>query len=275
MAGLNDILDEGQQLEVTQSEPTETHHEEQEQTTGEHEAAPPAVEQDDEADKHRKGLEATVMAERRRRQEVERQLAEIQQRQQAATQTAAPKTQGDALERPKRAQFADDEAYEDALLEYGDKRREAREQQAKQQREQQDKDAEFSNSLTTMIGRGQTKYPDFDVVVNTGLGEHLSRPQQGEALRFALAQSERGEDVAYHLGKNTAEAARVASLSPPKMLHAIGVIEAKLSVSEQSEAQDNRPAIPQTLTTQRNASGRFTPAYSGPTPLDDVLAAKR
>ncbi|MEY4427845.1 MAG: hypothetical protein RLZZ182_534 [Pseudomonadota bacterium] len=280
MEGLESILADGNDKpeQTPEGAPQGEHDEGQQdsQTTGEVAASPAAGQQDD-WEKQRKGLEAAALAERQRRQALERQLADLQRQQQPAQQQpqqAAPKFDG--LERPKRDQFPDQEQYEDALLEYGDKKREARDLQARQQREQQDQETQFWQAVDTMVGRGQSKFPDFDVVVNAGLGKHLaSQSQQAHALRFALSQSERGEEIAYHLGKNSAEADRIAALPPARMLHAVGVIEAKLDSGAEQSTQQTRPVIPQTLTTQRNAAGRFTPAYSGPTPLDEILAAKR
>jgi hypothetical protein len=268
MSDLTSILSEGQQPAIEQPAQAEPQ-EREELATGETTASP-AVEQEDEVEKHRKGLEAGIAAERQRRQAAELRAQQLEQqlrqREQPAQQTQAAKpTPADGLARPKRDQYPDQEAYEDALLDFGDKRREARDQQATAERQQQDAEKEFTRQLNEIVTNGQKARPDFDAVINSGLAPYLT-----VNLQRLLVHAKDGHEVAYWLGKNPTEAARVSNLPPPQMLFELGVIKAGLK----AEPEDDRQPIPQTLTNQRNAAGQFTRAYAGPTPLDDVLSRK-
>jgi hypothetical protein len=63
----------------------------------------------------------------------------------------------------------------------------------------------------------------------------------------AMRESEVGEQIAYHLGKNPAEAARIAALSPIASIREIGKLEAKLSITPppaQTLKPSNAPAPP-------------------------------
>lgn len=227
--------------------------------TGEQTSAPPAEPQEDPVEKHRKGLEAAVMAERRKRQELEARLAQLEQPKQPE-----PKS----LERPKRDAYASQEEYEDALLEYGDKRRDHRDRETRQQEEQRKHAETMQRTVDEVVTKGQQKYADFDAVINSGLGPYLS-----PVMHQALLESEQAHEVAYWLGKNPAEAARVSQLPPPRMLIELGRIETKLSAAPVPP----KPSIPQTLTQARDTRGQFSKetTYDGPTPLDDVLATRR
>jgi hypothetical protein len=229
--------------------------------TGEQVTAPPAEPQEDPVEKHRKGLEAAVMAERRKRQELEQRIAQFEQQQRPPQPKAG-------LERPKRDAFASLEEYEDALLEYGDRRRDAREQETRQQEQQRLHEETMRRTADEVVKKGQQKYADFDTVINSGLGSYLT-----PVMHQALLESDQAHELAYWLGKNPAEAARVSALPPPRLLIELGRIESKLSAAP---AQP-KPSIPQTLTQARDSRGQFQkePAYDGPTPLDDVLATRR
>lgn len=244
-----------EQVEQTQTEVTDTG-----------EQATPPVEQEDPVEKHRKGLEAAAAAERRRRQEAEQRAQqlerELQQYRQPAKQTE--------LVRPRREEYSSQEEYEDAIFAYWDKVREQESRQEKQKQELQESESRFWKAVDDVIAKGNEKYSDFNAVVNQGLGPFLDHSQQGMALRFALTQIESGHEVAYWLGKNPADAQRVAQLPPPRMLAALGAIETRLSASPVQ-----KPSLPQTLTQARDARGQFTKeTYDGPTPLDDVLAKR-
>ena len=51
-----------------------------------------------------------------------------------------------------------------------------------------------------------------------------------EAMAMAMVGSDMGPDIAYHLGKNPAEAARIAQMQPLEAARAIGLLEARLSL---------------------------------------------
>lgn len=272
---LDSILSEGETAseELTTSQEVESEVAEQatEQTadtTGE-ETAPPAEQQEaDPIEKHRKGLEAAVLAERKRRQELEKQLASFQQAQQA-TQQAAQRTEQTAAEVPKLADFKTQEDYLTAFAKHQAAvawaEREQADKEAKQRAAEEEHQANLARTANEVVKRGKLKFKDFDTVINDGLAPFLN-----PAMHQALLMGEQGHDVAYWLGNNPAEAERVSQMHPFHMAREIGLIEAKLSAAPATA----KPTIPQTLTQARDARGQFTErtTYDGPTPLNDILA---
>lgn len=258
MDGLNAILSEEVPTQVEQEEPqTEVIAEQTEVATGE-EAATPAETQDDQIDKHRKGLEAAAVAERQKRQAAEQRAQALEAE---LAKFTKPAEQPKPFTRPQRDQYQTQEDYEDALLEYGDRRRDMIDQQKQAQREQETQAQEFQRTADATVAKGREKYRDFDAVINDGLGPFLN-----PVLQQALVLGG-GHEIAYWLGKNPAEAARVSQLPPMQMILEIGRLEAKMSAPE-------KVALPQTLTQARDARGKFQP-YSGPTPLDEIVAPAR
>lgn len=254
-----------------------------EQETGVDESVSPTEEepqaQDDPIEKHRKGLEAGIAAERQKRQAIERERDEMRTRLQQLERQAAPKPQStESVERPKRDAYESQEDYEDALLEYGDRRREARTAQERAQQEQQEFEQQMARTADEVVAKGQQAFADFDAVINRGLGQFLAQQTpQAQLFRQSLLSGERAHEVAYFLAQDQAEAQRVYSLPPVQMVRAIALIEAtKLTQGEAQEATP-KPVIPRTLTQARDArSGQFkAESYDGPTPLDEILAKKR
>ncbi|QWP79224.1 hypothetical protein J5226_12905 [Lysobacter sp. K5869] len=122
--------------------------------------------------------------------------------------------------RPTREQFDFDEAaYEDAVYEWRRTQEVAKEQQGKALETAQQVQARFAAAQATFA----EATPDYeDVVMNPDL-------QVTPQMAGALAQSDIGPQIAYHLGQNPAEAARIAALAPLQQVLAIGRIEAQLA----------------------------------------------
>lgn len=237
------------------------------------------VEQEDPIEKHRKGLEAGIAAERTKRQNAERELAEVRAKLQSLEQPKQHQVNQDQLQRPRRDQFPDQESYEDALLDYGEKRSAAKQEAERAQREALDYQTRMAIAANETISKGQKAFEDFDAAINGGLGSYLTQQTpQAQLFRDSILIGDRGHEVAYYLAKNPDEAARVYSLPALQMVRAINLIEAtKLGALQAEEEHAEKLRIPKTLTQARDArTGQFKPdAYSGPTPLDKILAAKR
>jgi len=226
--------------------------------TGEESATPaePRQETDDSA----KGLQAALIAERRKRQQIEAELQQWRQQQQ-------PQKHDDAAPDPA--------AFENNPQEYWRQlaRYEARQelqaavqqaQQAQQQQKENERIASVKERLDAAVFTGQQKYRDFDAVINGGLAPFLN-----DAMREEIAASDVGHEVAYWLGKNPAEAARIASLDARSLAREVVKLETKVTALP-------KPVLPQTLTNVRDSRGQFASAnpYDGPTPLDAVLGRK-
>jgi hypothetical protein len=90
------------------------------------------------------------------------------------------------------------------------------------------------------------KIPDFDAVVhNPSL---TVTPVMADAIR----ESSRGAEIAYYLGKNPAEAARIASLSPVSQATAIARLETRVGGTAQSSV--SRAPQPITILSGRSGS---------------------
>lgn len=217
-------------------------------------AAPPAEPKDDPIDTHRKGLEAAVLAERRKRQELEQQLARFTQQQQPVKQDGPPDP--NAYQENPQEYWRLLARYE-ARQELQEVVRQAQEQQTQQMQARQAQ--EVASRIDALVAAGNAKYRDFDSVINAGLGPFLN-----PSLKEAIADSEAGADVSYWLGKNPGEAARISQLPEKAMVREITKLESRVRAPV-------RQTIPQTLTQTRDSRGQFQPAYDGPTPLDAVL----
>ena len=94
------------------------------------------------------------------------------------------------------------------------------------------------------------KYDDYDLVV-----QNPSLPIT-QVMANVMYASEIGPDIAYHLGSNPAEAARIAKLSPFLQAKEIGRIESKLLDSPPTRKTSNAPAP---ITPVRTAGGGKPP----------------
>lgn len=103
----------------------------------------------------------------------------------------------------------------------------AEEQQ--QQQTAQQRAATVQANLNKRMAAASEKYDDFeDVVMSDDL-------PISPAMAEIIAESDLGGELAYHLGKNKAEAARIAALSPLAAARAMGLIEAKLAAAPAPE----------------------------------------
>lgn len=265
---LNSVLSEEptaqtQTTETQETQVTETVDTGVQEVTGDQEATTPVEKQEDGLEKHRKGLEAAAMAERRKRQELEKEV--IQLRQQQAKPPAQTPT-----ERPQLGQYATQEEYLAAVADYEAERawsqRVEKDKAERLQAAEEEHQNNVARTANEIVKKGQEKYRDFDAVINNGLAPYLN-PE----MHQALLMSEQGHEVAYWLAQNQPEAARVSQLPPLQLVRELAFIESKLQAAP---AREKLP-LPETLTQARDTRGRFdTTAYAGPTPLDAILAAK-
>jgi hypothetical protein len=235
----------------------------QEEATGVESGTPPPP-QEDAIETHRKGLETAVVAERRKRQEAEQRAQALEARIAEYTKTQQPQQQQDGP--PDPAQFQDNPQDYWRLLARYEAREEmkadkARQEQEQQQRKQQEHIANFQTAASKAVDAGKAEFPDFDAVVNSGLA-----PFMNQIMQQALVFTPNGHKVAYYLGKNPGEAARIAQMEPAQMLMELGEMRAKVAAPKRVE-------LPQTLTQERNAQGRFVPADDIPT-LEAIFARK-
>ena len=126
-------------------------------------------------------------------------------------------------------QFATTEAYVDALA--GQKAQQMVEQQRNQQ-QQQELLATYHDKEEEARGR----YEDFEQVA------YNPKLSITTVMAQAIQASDNGPDVAYFLGTNPKEAARIANLQPFLQAKEIGRLEAKLASEPVTKRTSNAPA---------------------------------
>lgn len=139
-----------------------------------------------------------------------------------APQGVAPADEG----RPDPAKFSDFQAYVQAEIAHGVKQQLAGLQQATTAAEQRNVEVQrhaiLAQGVQKQFEAGVEKYSDFEDIVSD---PDLPITQ---AMAEVLAESEVGADLAYYLGKNPKEAARIARLPAISAARELGKLEAKL-----------------------------------------------
>lgn len=104
-----------------------------------------------------------------------------------------------------------------------------------------DREAAQGLAQEAFLARGEafaSQYPDYGTVVSdTSL-------QVTPLMTEAIIDSEHGPAVAYYLGKNPQEAARISQLNPVSQAREIGRIEAKLTSTRQTKQPASAPVNP-------------------------------
>ena len=189
-------------------------------------------------DEHRvpKGVQKRIdrLTQEKYRLRAELDFLRSQQPQQAQPAQQAQQTS----QAPKLEQYNSIEEYLDALADHKAsqkfdhlaKEREAKESQTRQQQEV----AKLHESYTKQTEQARQAYGDFDDVV-----QDPDLPIS-QAMAEAIMRSTNGADVAYYLGKNPDQAARIASLDPFSAAVEIGRIAATV-VRPQPRKTSNAP----------------------------------
>lgn len=145
---------------------------------------------------------------------------------------------------PTREQYEFDEnRYLEAVVDWRIEQREAKAMHerrvAEQQQAQQGFVTYFEERRTKCLEEGRTKYPDYEQVV-------FSLPPQVMNHELAVAIFETGSpaDIAYHLGKNPAEAERLSKLPPLKKAIELGRLETKITQATRPTSQAPPPPNP-------------------------------
>lgn len=147
----------------------------------------------------------------------------------ASSAPAAPpqEPQPVVLKEPKVSDFDDYSQYIEAKTDYlvakkleeSEKAKAAHAEQARVQRETEQRVGKFAES----VKKFKEKNPDYEAVV---LNPSLPFTQ---VMFDTCLVSEKGAELAYHIGKNPDVAARLARLSPVEAVREMGLLEAKLN----------------------------------------------
>lgn len=135
---------------------------------------------------------------------------------------------------PREDQFATYEEYDEARIAYRVKQELAAERQI-QQRET------VARTYEERAGKYRESKPDYDSVVNNP--SLRITPVMAEVIQA----SDYGPQVAYHLGSNPSEAARIASLPPALQAAELGSIAKALTTPAPAAPKPIAPPPPQTV----------------------------
>ena len=185
-------------------------------------------------------LEKRIARERRKLEKLERQRdveAEVQRR---LAEMQAQQTTSDGP--PKREDFESLEDYLEAKADWkveqklkdADSRRQAQEAE----REAHERQRRSVETWEQRAAKAAETYPDFDEVV-TRNEELPITPVMAQAIQGA----ENGTEVAYHLGKNPKEAARIANLDPVLQVYELGRLSVALQTPEAKPVSKAAPPI--------------------------------
>jgi hypothetical protein len=248
------------------------------------ESAPPETPEDDPAanaepkdSPKAKGVQKRIdeLVKQREEEKAEklRLLAMLEQIQKPKPEEAKP-TEDDAPARPLRTEFADnpngyDEAMDKYIVELATYEankavkadRAEQEKQAHQRAIEQGQKA-AQDAYKGRVEKAKEKYSDYQAVAESP-DIVVSIP-----MAHAILQSEHGPDIAYHLGKNPAEAQRIAQLSPPVQLMEMGLIVARLTAPaakpEVKEPAPQKPAVSAAPKPLKPLESKSDPASKAP-----------
>jgi hypothetical protein len=183
-----------------------------------------------------------------------------------------------ADQKPERSKFDDPDGYDKALEEWGIRqgkrqaeaditKRQADEKAAAEQRSKEEKEAadraaadEVWNQTVQTYNDRRAKaierLPDYEKVAE---GDHVMITNP---MRDAILTADIGPQIAYHLGKNPEEAARIAALSPFQQVKEMGKLEATL----ERAAKNNTSRAPdpiKTVGSRESAGPKDLNAISG------------
>ncbi|HXJ61881.1 MAG TPA: hypothetical protein VNU68_35025 [Verrucomicrobiae bacterium] len=210
------------------------------------------------------------------------ELAELKAR--VPTETKVDEV-ADTDPRPTRDAFDDPDAYDDALTDWARRdglraaekeaaeKKAAAEAEERATKEQEEKDAQeaelvkLNNTWNERRAATMEKYADYAEVAEADPAE--GGPVISKPMAFAIMKVENGPEVAYFLGQNTEEAARIANM-PDAASHfiEIGRIAERLANPPRRRAPREEPIEP--IDSGRNAGDR-----SDEEPDMEAYAAKR
>lgn len=214
--------------------------EQQQQTDAD--TAAQAKQGDDEEHRVPKGVQKRIDRLTREKYQLQARLEMLERVQQAPQQQSRQVEQAaQQSTAPKLEQYQSIEEYLDALADFKAaqkadkvfKEREASERMTQQQREQ----AKLHDGYAKQTEQARQSYEDFDDVV-----ENPDLPIT-QAMAEAIMRSQNGADVAYYLGKNPTEAARLANLDPFSAAVEIGRIAATVVRPQPRKATSAPPPI--------------------------------
>lgn len=163
----------------------------------------------------------------RKRREAEREVERLQKELAERSKTPAP-----AADRPKIENFETQEAYEDALFNWRDSKKQNETLAEQRQREE----AEALTKYRMNAEKVRSVYEDFDEVVE--------QPVFSPTMREVLLNSDEGPMVSYFLGRpeNQAITDKIRSMPERLQVYELGKLEAKLLLAQKTKKPTGAPA---------------------------------
>jgi hypothetical protein len=165
--------------------------------------------------------------------------------------------------RPKRADFANDEAYEDALLAWGSE---------KAIKEKALRDAEAANqsrfeqniqSYAAQVEEAKDKYDDWEEVVNQDI--FIGK----EAQLAILELQENAAEVIYYLGRHPARAKKLGEMTPLSAVMEVGRLSKELLTGAPASGEANgegqakpKPKVPAPVRTVNTGGPSANPTFA-------------
>lgn len=203
-------------------EPEQAAGEEQPETSAQDGADAPPQEDDRSRSARRREQRKRQIAE-----EKEKALAAEKQAEAASKKLEAIKAAASSDTPPREEDFEDFQEFQIAKVIHAERRRLSGEQEAaateEQKQAQAAHDAAVKAQWNARVEEAKAEFADFEAVA------YRPDMQVSPAMVEVIRSSEKGPALAYHLGSNLPEAARIAALPPTQAAYELGRIEAALS----------------------------------------------
>ena len=174
----------------------------------------------------RKAAEAKAEAAEARAKELEERIKRLE----------APAPAIEPADKPKRADFASDADFEDALIDWkADQRIAKREQQQKQAKLAEDW-KRVEDGYNKRVSETKGNYEDWDEVIKSAKVDvpHLAV--------ITIMKDPHGADITYYLSKNQEEAKRIFAMDPDDMVTEIKSIGREFAPEPESKEPEAKPA---------------------------------
>ena len=222
----------GEETVTTEAETTEQVETEEsatsEETTEETSAEPP---------KKSKGVQKRLDEITRLRYEAERRAEQERQEriywQQKAMGEQKPSV---PVNKPTQDQYGTYEDFLEALSDWKVEQRLSTERAERERQAQEESQRNKGLTYRERVEKARAKYEDYEEIAH---GQHWAPTQD---MADAILESELGPDIAYYLGNNPEEAARISKLSPAAQNRELGKLEAKLSLPPPKPKTTTAPA---------------------------------
>lgn len=200
----------------------------------------------------------------RRERAIERATAPLLERIRQLEAEGPRRAQAEAVApRPQRADFAHDEAYEDALVKWGNEKF-AKEKSYEYTQDAQRRELERNvRQYSAQVQEAKKRYRDWDKVVNQSI-------YIGHEVQLAILEQENGSEVVYYLGRHPAYAAKLGEMSPLSAVMEVGRLSARLTGGVPSRDDDRRTSRPRIPAPVRHVDT----SYSSTAPTFAEIAAR-